>query len=173
MTKNKGKTPFVTNILSSTLNITGASKNEIITGVGINHEHHLGLQLKLFGKVKKNEKYINCDFQLLRSGNGKNDLEDYVISGKRVNVEMLKEFKEKYFKTEYFVNDSKLTECEIPFKIGEKREITKYNNKGLKIVISRIEKYPDDPEKESSTFGAYYSYIFDRKRRYKKECYLK
>ncbi len=107
----------------------------------------------------------------MSSGNAYHDLEEYVISKEILNVEKLKSLKAKYFKTEYFVKESYVSDCALRFKLGDEAKIIKYNNKGLVIEIISIEKYPDDPDKHTviSTFGAYYSYKFECKKRYKKD----
>jgi hypothetical protein len=97
-----------------------------------------------------------------------------VKSGEEVNIYQVAALKVIYFKTEYFVKDNKLKDCEIRYKIGDTATISKYNNKGKEIVISSIAKFPDDPDKQTgrSTFGAYYFYEFDGIKRLKKDSTL-
>ena len=154
-------TQYVKRILQNTVdkekNIVSGSQ---VIGVGIKAENHLGLKLKLLSKLG-NGPYIDCDFQILRSGNAFHDLEKYIDSKQVVNINTLAPaFKDKYLRKEFFTLDSNMTKSPISFKIGDKALITARNNKGKIVEISKIDKYPDDPETDNSRFGAYYQYKF-------------
>jgi hypothetical protein len=158
MNNKKGQTEFIKNILYNTIEKgKGLRSGTIITGVGINHEDHLGLQLLILNKLPKGE-YVDCEFRILRTGNAKKDLEKYAKKDQIVNLQMLSKFKDKYFRQDYFTIESNLKKCPLRFKIGEQAIITGYINSGLKVKIVSIEKYPDDPKSNKEYFGAYYNY---------------
>lgn len=154
----KGKTEFVRNILERTINKgSGVKAGTIITGVGINHESHLGLQLLILDKLPKGN-YVDCEFFILRTGNGHRDLEKYLKKDTPLNLNMLGELKDKYFRQEYFTKETNLKNCPLRFKIGENAIVSGFKNSGLKVKIVHIEKYPDDPDSDNAYFGAYYKY---------------
>lgn len=165
----KGKTSYVQYMFDNTINKRNVTKaHTVISGIGINGEKHLGLKLLLLGDLSRGT-YIDCDFQILKSGNAYNDLEKYVKNKKVVNLQILNDFKDKYFKQEFFTLDSNLSHSPIRYGIGEKALIIARNNKGRTVPIVKVEKYPDDPELDKGKFGAYYVYELGGKLYKKKD----
>ena len=158
-----GNTKYVQRILGNTIdNVKNVESGSIVIGVGIKAEYHLGLKLKLLSDLG-NGPYIDCEFQILNSGNAFHDLERYVKSKQVINLKSLGQFKDKYFRKEFFTLANNLPQSPISFKIGDKALITARNNKGIIVEIFKIDKYPDDPDTDKGRFGAYYQYEFNGK----------